>query len=108
MTAKSIVLPLAAVVGACLAAPAFADAIDGDWCAADGRHFSIRGPAITTPAGIQTAGNYARHSFTYVLPEGETEAGAPVAMLLLNENSVKVQVAAGDPEIWLRCTPEIS
>jgi len=106
--AKLKVLLLAAFLAVCAAAPAFADAIDGDWCAPDGRHFSIRGPAITTPAGTETAGNYARHSFTYVVPDGEESAGASVAMLLLNENTVQLQAAAGPPEIWLRCKPAIS
>jgi hypothetical protein len=49
----------------CLAgSPAKADAIDGDWCFADGRHFSIRGPRITTPAGRETQGDYSRHAFS--------------------------------------------
>ena len=108
MAAKSKILLLAAFLGLGTAAPALADAIDGDWCATDGRHFSIKGPAITTPAGTETAGNYARHSFTYVVPSGEDSAGASVAMLLLNENTVKLQIASGAPEIWLRCKPAIS
>jgi hypothetical protein len=90
-----------------LASPARADAIDGDWCADGGRHFSIRGPAITTPAGIETTGNYSRHAFNYVLPEGEENAGEEIAMLLLNENTVEVE-AGSQTEIWLRCKPAIS
>lgn len=86
---------------------ASADAIDGDWCFDDGRHFTIRGPAITTPAGIATEGDYRRHSFSYVVPEGEAAAGEPVAMLLLNENTVQLE-ASGQTEIWLRCKPAIS
>jgi hypothetical protein len=33
--------------------PVFADAIDGDWCRADGKskRMTIRGPAIVTPGG---------------------------------------------------------
>ena len=84
-----------------------ADAIDGDWCFEDGRHFTIRGPAITTPGGIATEGNYRRHSFDYVVPEGEAAAGEPVAMLLLNENTVQLE-ESGKTEIWLRCKPAIS
>jgi len=89
--------------------PARADVIDGDWCADDGRHFSISGPDITTPGGIATQGNYARHSFTYVVPDGEEDAGQPVAMVLLNENTVQLQEGKDGPtETWLRCKPAIS
>jgi len=101
----SIVLAAASFIP--LAAPARADAIDGDWCAKDGRHFFIQGPAITTPGGNAIQGNYRRHSFSYVVPPGETNAGDPIAMLLLNENQVAVQT--GDAtEVWLRCKPAIS
>ena len=31
------------------AAAALADAIDGEWCHTDGRHFTINGPDIVTP-----------------------------------------------------------
>ena len=56
------------IIAACAAVfgfvrPAVADAIDGDWCRADGKRMSIRGPAIVTPAGQQANGNYTRHSF---------------------------------------------
>jgi hypothetical protein len=97
----------AAAYFASFAMPARADAIDGDWCASDGRHFSIHGPAITTPGGNAIQGNYRRHSFSYVAPEGETSAGEAIAMLLLNENQVAVQTGNAT-EVWLRCKPAIS
>ena len=43
---------------AMLAGPAFADAIDGNWCHSDGRRFTIRGPEIVTPDGKRMDGNY--------------------------------------------------
>ena len=43
--------------------PALADAIDGDWCRSDGKRMTIRGPAIVTPGGRQTNGDYNRHFF---------------------------------------------
>ena len=92
---------------AALTNAARADAIDGDWCADDGRHFSIRGPAITTPSGIVTEGNYARHSFSYVVPEGDEKAGQSIAMVLLNENTVAVG-ARDQNELWVRCKAAIS
>jgi len=106
-TFRVAIIVIAAASFIPLSAPARADAIDGDWCATDGRHFFIQGPAITTPGGNAIQGNYRRHSFSYVVPPGETNAGEPIAMLLLNENQVAVQT--GDTtEVWLRCKPAIS
>ena len=48
-----------------------ADVIDGDWCNAEGKQMTIRGPEIVTPGGKQTRGDYTRHSFSYVIPAGE-------------------------------------
>ena len=42
---------LAAAILAALATPAAADAIDGNWCSPDGRHFFIQGPSIVTEDG---------------------------------------------------------
>jgi hypothetical protein len=106
-TSRTAIIVVAAAAFASLAAPAWADAIDGDWCANDGRRFSIRGPAITTPGGNAIQGNYRRHSFSYVVPKGETSAGEAIAMLLLNENQVAVQTGDAS-EVWLRCKPAIS
>jgi hypothetical protein len=102
-------LSLLAGLGACAlatltATPARADAIDGDWCSPDGRHVEIHGPRIITPAGNQLAGDYTRHSFAYVAPAGEKDAGVPVAMRLLNEEMVQITPRPGAPsETWLRC-----
>jgi len=89
--------------------PAFADAIDGDWCQLDGKHMTIRGPAIVTPGGQQTSGNYTRHFFSYVIPSGETGEGAAVEIQLRNENLAHER-RAGDTTVheWLRCKPGIS
>ena len=67
--------------------PASADAIDGNWCRADGKRMSISGPAIVTPGGSKTQGNYSRHAFDYVIPAGEQGAGNNVAITLLGETS---------------------
>jgi hypothetical protein len=89
------------------AGAAMADVIDGDWCAPDGRHLSIRGPSITTPGGSEITGDYGRHSFTYVVPTAEPQAGATVFMRLLNEETVDVWVGSdvAAAEVWKRCTP---
>ena len=101
---------LAALV-AVAAAPARADAIDGDWCQAEGRqHFSIHGAAIITPSGRPTIGDYRRHFFSYVVPAGEPGAGGTIFMRLLDENTVDLRRGPDqDPgEIWHRCTPAVS
>jgi hypothetical protein len=98
---------LAKIMGAtalfCLAASGVrADVIDGDWCAPDGRSFTIDGPNITTPGGAAITGDYTRHSFVYVVPQGENGSGTRVAMQLLNEETVHLTGLL--PEIWRRCS----
>lgn len=97
--------PLNAAIAICfVAAPARADAIDGNWCAADGRVMTIEGPRILTPGGHQITGDYARHAFSYIVPVGEQDAGATIAMILLNEETVRLDPGNGaDDEIWHRC-----
>ena len=97
-----ILLALALMLSA---GPARADAIDGHWCAEDGRHLSIDGPAITTPGGERMRGDYRRHFFSYVIPAAEANAGAVTAMRLISEDVVhlKVQIDAAKMEIWRRC-----
>ncbi|HZT20183.1 MAG TPA: hypothetical protein VFA23_12325 [Dongiaceae bacterium] len=93
---------------------AMADVIDGDWCFPDGRRFSIRGPAIVTPAGSRTTGNYSRHRFSYVVPGTEQDAGKTVDMRLMNENTVFLWLGVSGnateapPQVWHRCQPEVS
>lgn len=98
-------VPIALVT---LSAPALADQIDGDWCH-DGRHLHIDGPQIKTPGGNVIAGDYTRHGFVYVVPDGEENAGATVAMRQLNDEMVRVATtsaagqAIGDEVTWNRC-----
>lgn len=100
----------AALTLALAAGPALADAIDGDWCQSDGRHFSIRGPEIVTPAGARLQGDYARHWFTYKPAAPERGAGGTIAMRLVNENTVHLSYGetSDAPEVWLRCSPSVS
>jgi len=91
---------------AIVAAPALADRIDGDWCAADGTgHFRIDGPRIVTVTGRETQGLYDRHAFAYVVPGGDPEAGTEVLMQLLGEEAVRVRFGAEEPRVWVRCKP---
>ncbi len=87
------------------ASPARADAIDGHWCAEDGRHLSIDGPKITTPGGKSLRGDYSRHFFRYVIPAAEPHTGAPTAMTLVSDDvmHLQVQIDAAKMETWRRC-----
>jgi hypothetical protein len=112
MTSGKLKTILAAVALTLIAAPAFADAIDGDWCyLSDGRRFSIRGPDIVTPGGAHLQGDYSRHAYSYPAPANERGGGKTIFMTLLDENTVHLRYGeafAGDPETWIRCSPSTS
>lgn len=103
-----------------LSGVARADAIDGNWCSDDGRHMTINGADITTPGGSQMKGNYDRHAFDYVVPEGEAGAGETVNILLRSEYlAVSRQGKAEGPKAdgpraasvmteWRRCAERTS
>jgi hypothetical protein len=93
-----------------LASPAFADAIDGNWCHSDGRRFTIRGPEIVTPGGKRMEGNYSRHWFSYMAPAPEPGAGQTIFMTLADENTVHLRLGeqTSTPETWVRCSPSVS
>jgi hypothetical protein len=115
MAKRSLIAAFASIV-LLSSGGARADAIDGEWCAnTDGRHMSIKGPDIVTPAGTRMQGNYTRHSFLYVVPPAEPDAGQTVAMILVNEETVNLRQAASAAEaaqapvqVWHRCAPTIS
>src|SRR5439155_26316846 len=87
------------------AGSARADAIDGDWCSADGLKMSIQGATIVTPGGNKLQGNYTRHAYDYVIPAGEPGSGEAVNILLRGEYlAVSRQGAANAPlKEWRRC-----
>ena len=97
-------LPLLALLGGA----ALADAIDGDWCHADGRRLSINGPDIVTPGGAHLKGDYDRHGFAYVVPASEPGAGATVRMALQSEILMHLKPPAGEEQTWRRCGKPIS
>jgi hypothetical protein len=102
---------LAAIAVATLlgSAPALADKIDGNWCYSDGRTMSIDGPAIVTPGGTKMTGEYDRHHFRYIVPQGEADAGAQVVMVQFDEYTIEVTTSPattagnGRTEVWKRC-----
>jgi hypothetical protein len=93
-----------------LTTPALADAIDGDWCRADGKRMSIRGPDMVTPGGKQIRGDYTRHFFSYVIPADEPGAGNTVSITLLSEYLAHAREGGADAPIqeWRRCQPGVS
>ena len=101
----------ALLVGAILvlhSGPVLADAIDGDWCHADGRRLTINGPDIVTPGGTQMKGDYDRHHFNYVVPATEPGAGGTVAMILQGEYQMHLKPPSGEGQTWRRCGKPIS
>jgi hypothetical protein len=88
--------------------PALADKIDGDWCH-DAENFHIDGSAIRTPGGRDITGDYSRHAFQYLAPDGEKDAGAQILMRLMNEETVllirRVSGTDSPVETWIRCKP---
>lgn len=109
MARRAVRIAVIASLGIIAAAPARADAIDGDWCYSS-TSFRIEGPAITTPGGNRLQGRYARHDFDYVVPAGEAEAGSHVRMRLIDEETLSLTRvppagAAAPAEIWKRCKP---
>ena len=89
---------------------ASADAIDGDWCRADGKRMSIRGPDIITSAGGHTRGDYSRHAFSYLVPAGEIGAGEQVSIILLSEYLAHARQGNENApvQVWNRCQPGVS
>ena len=87
-----------------------ADVIDGDWCNAEGKQMTIRGPEIVTPGGTQTRGDYTRHSFSYIIPAGEPGAGETVSIILRNELLALARQGKADApwQEWRRCTAKVS
>jgi hypothetical protein len=87
-----------------------ADAIDGDWCGADGLRMSIRAEKITTPGGRQIEGNYSRHAFDYVVPAGENGSGDVVSIILRGEYLALSRQGSGDGPVREshRCKETIS
>ncbi len=105
---RQSILKLAAALAVLIASAtlAHADAIDGDWCAADGnQHMTINGADITTPGGKQIKGNYTRHAFDYVIPDGEAGAGETVNIFLRSEYFAVSRQGAADAPLkeWRRC-----
>ncbi|MDH3740530.1 MAG: hypothetical protein OER56_02935 [Hyphomicrobiales bacterium] len=86
-----------------------ADQIDGSWCSLAGERMTIEGSRVITPSGKTVEGNYSRHHFSYVVPEGNALAGARISAKQINDENVMVEVfgnAQQTPDsisVWKRC-----
>ena len=80
-------------------------ALDGDWCRADGKRLSVKGPDIVMPGGKPLRADYARAFASWVIPEGEPNAGITVTMMLVGSDRAHMREGAADtpPEEWRRC-----
>lgn len=87
-----------------------ADAIDGEWCFADGRWMPINGPRIHTPGGNRIEGDYDRHAFAYAVPDVEPGAGSAVSMDLIDDDTLHLRIGRtmGAPQTWRRCAEAVS
>ena len=92
------------LIGAVLTAGTVqADEISGDWCSPLGAHLRIERDEIITPGGQRTHGVYGRHSYEFIMPEGEEDAGLIVRMRQLLEERMIVTYEGRDPVEWGRC-----
>ena len=88
---------------------ALADRIDGDWCSPANATMTIEGSRVIVPSGKVITGQYDRHHFDYVVPQGDDGAGAHVHADLIDEEDIIVTVTPpaattpGAPEVWKRC-----
>lgn len=87
--------------------PALADRLDGGWCGGGGKQIRINGPEITLPSGKVMQGDYRRHTFDYISPAGESDAGTKVRIQQLNDEQMQLYRSNGgttaEPELWQRC-----
>lgn len=88
-------------------APAIGDAIDGEWCSKEGKNLEIEGSKIRTPSGIETVGQYTRHSFAYEAPAGDPEHGLVIVMRVYSDEDMGLSRIKdgemGPSELWHRC-----
>jgi hypothetical protein len=87
---------------------AYADSIDGDWCnEVDGARLRIDGATIELQSGQTITGEYSRHAFRYVAPDGAPDAGATIDYVMRSEEQMRrVRNGNAMPEhddLWRRC-----
>jgi hypothetical protein len=80
-------------------------ALDGNWCHADGKRLTVKGSDIVTPAGKPLRAEYARTFASWVIPDGEANAGTTITMMLIGTDRAHTREGAADtpPLEWRRC-----
>ncbi len=80
-------------------------ALDGNWCHADGKRLTVKGSDVVTPAGKPLRAEYARTFASWVIPDGEPNAGATITMMLVGSDRAHTREGAADtpPLEWRRC-----
>jgi len=101
IAALTICVSVSSAPGALAQSPA----LDGDWCHADGKRLSVKGADVVTPSGKPQRAEYARTFASWVIPEGEPNAGMTVTMMLLGADRAHTREGAADtpPLEWRRC-----
>lgn len=79
--------------------------LDGDWCHADGKRLSVKGADLVLPGGKPLRADYARTYASWVVPQGEQNAGMTVTMMLIGSDRAHTREGAADtpPLEWRRC-----
>jgi hypothetical protein len=99
----------AALLFICVSLPAhgqnYVQVLDGEWCHADGKRLSVRGADIVLPGGKPLRADYARAYASWVVPQGEQNAGMTVTMMLIGSDRAHTREGAADtpPLEWRRC-----
>jgi len=80
-------------------------ALDGNWCHTDGKKLTVKGADIITPARKPLRADYARTFASWVIPEGEPNAGTTTTMMLIGTDRAHTREGAADtpPLEWRRC-----
>jgi len=105
MNRKVIAAALFISMGTSVHAQSLLPTLDGDWCHADGKRLTVKGADIVTPDGKPLRADYARTFASWVIPEGEPNAGMTVTMMLLGSDRAHTRQGAADtpPLEWRRC-----
>lgn len=108
MTTKSVFISAGFLLSMFVTAPAFADAIDGQWCH-KGRQVTIEGPLIITPSGKRVNGTFDRHSFSYTIPAGDDHAGEKADLVVQHDTLMHfMRSGSSQFEAWQPCPAPIS
>lgn len=103
MSAMRVIIPLSV-----LALAASDPAINGRWCDASGRSFTIDGEQIVTPSGQRATGQFAPNAFVYEGPLEQPPFDKKATMMVIGQDEVGITGApAWTMDFWHRCPDAI-